>query len=178
MSRIGKKPITVPDKVTVKIDGDHVQVNGPLGALKRTLKGVVIVQDGGQIVLTPEDDTRTNRALWGLGRSLVQNMVTGVSTGFVKVLEIHGVGYKAEPKGNVLNLSLGHSHPINYPLPQGIAAEVDKKQTVLQLKGIDKELLGQVAAKIRSFRPPEPYKGKGVRYRGEVVRRKAGKAAK
>ena len=178
MSRIGKKPIPVPDKVNVTINGGTVNVKGPLGALNRTLKGVNIVQEDGHIRLTPQDNSRTNRALWGLSRTLIQNMVTGVTTGFTKVLEIYGVGYKANPKGKVLNLTLGHSHPIDYVLPDGIKAEVDKKQVVVTLTGIDKELLGQVAAKIRSFRPPEPYKGKGVRYRGEVVRRKAGKAAK
>ena len=178
MSRIGRKKITVPDKVTVKINGRHVAVNGPLGSLERTLKGVNITQEDGTLSLTPVDTSRTNRALWGLSRTLVQNMVTGVSTGWKKVLEIHGVGYKADARGQVLNLTLGHSHPIHFPLPTGIKAEVDKKQVVVTVTGIDKEVVGQVAAKIRSFRPPEPYKGKGVRYQGEAIRRKAGKAAK
>ncbi len=178
MSRIGKQPITLPEKVTVKINGGHIQVSGPLGGLERHLKGINVGESEGVVTVTPLTQTRTDRALWGLGRTLINNMVTGVSAGFVRVLEIHGVGYKAEAKGKILNLTLGHSHPINYPLPDGITAEVDKKQTTVTLKGIDKELLGQVAAKIRSFRPPEPYKDKGVRYQGEHIRRKAGKAAK
>jgi large subunit ribosomal protein L6 len=178
VSRIGKQPITLPEKVTVKINGGHIKVSGPLGGLERNLKGISVGESEGVVTVTPLSETRTDRALWGLGRTLINNIVLGVSVGYSRTLEIHGVGYKADARGKVLNLTLGHSHPINYPLPEGISAEVDKKQTTVILKGIDKELLGQVAAKIRSFRPPEPYKGKGVRYQGEHIRRKAGKAAK
>ncbi len=177
MSRIGKAPVSVPDKVDVKVDGNHVAVKGPLGNIERRFKGVNIALDGQQVKVTPVDESRTNRALWGLSRTLIQNMVSGVSQGFTRVLEINGVGYRAEVKGTTLVLTLGHSHPINFELPQGIKAEVEK-QTTVKLSGVDKELLGQTAAKIRSFRPPEPYKGKGVKYKEETIRRKAGKAAK
>ena len=155
MSRIGKQPVSVPDKVKVSVDGNHVKVQGPLGNLERTLPGVRIAAKGNEIIVSPVDGSRGSSALWGLSRSLIQNMVTGVSTGFERVLEINGVGYRAEVKGNELNLSLGKSHPVLFPLPEGIKAEVEK-QTTLKLKGVDKELLGQTASKIRSFRPPEP----------------------
>ena len=177
MSRIGKQPVTLPAKVKVAISGTDLKVEGPLGKLERTFKGVKFSQDSGKIVVEPVDQSRHARALWGLSRTLLNNMVTGVSTGFVRVLEINGVGYRAEVTGAVLNLTLGKSHPVIFNLPTGITAEVEK-QTTLKLSGIDKELLGQCAAKIRSFRPPEPYKGKGVKYKEETIRRKAGKAAK
>ena len=177
MSRIGKMPVAVPAKVKIKISGPAVEVEGPLGKLARTFRGVKFTQAGAEINVEPVDMSRTSRALWGLSRTLLQNMVTGVSTGFQRVLEINGVGYRAEVAGTTLTLALGKSHPVVYPLPTGIKAEVEK-QTIVKLHGMDKELLGQTAAKIRSFRPPEPYKGKGVKYQEEVIRRKAGKAAK
>lgn len=175
MSRIGKMPVVIPDKVDVRIDGLNVKVKGPLGALEHTFVGVNIDREGNEIKLAPVDGSRKTGALWGLGRALLQNMVTGVSEGFTKVLEIHGIGYRAELQGKMLTLTLGHSHPVNFVVPQGIEAEVEKP-TVIKLKGADKQLVGQTAATIRGFRPPEPYKGKGVRYRGEYIRRKAGKA--
>ncbi|MFT7579506.1 MAG: large subunit ribosomal protein L6 [Myxococcota bacterium] len=177
MSRIGKLPVDIPDKVKVNVSGAHIKVEGPLGTAERTLVGVKITSENQQIVVEPIDMSRRNRALWGLSRSLIHNMVTGVSKGFERILDINGVGYRAEVKGKVLHLTLGKSHPIHFPLPEGVAASVEK-QTTVTLKGVDKEALGQAAAKIRSFRPPEPYKGKGVKYREEVIRRKAGKAAK
>ena len=177
MSRIGKLPVVIPDKVKVAVSGLHVKVDGPLGSLERTFKGVKIEDAGQEIKVAPQDGSRQSRALWGLTRTLINNMVTGVSKGFERVLEINGVGYRAEVKGSELVLSLGKSHPVNFQLPEGISAVVDK-QTIVTLKGADKEALGQAAAKIRSFRPPEPYKGKGVKYKEEVIRRKAGKAAK
>lgn len=177
MSRIGKQPVVLPEKVDVTIQGTTVKVKGPLGQLQQSFKGVEIAQNDGALQVTPVDQSRTNRAMWGLARALLQNMVTGVSKGFERKLEIIGVGYRAEAKGKTLGLSLGFSHPIDFPLPEGVTADVDKNQ-VVTLKGIDKAVLGQTAATIRSFRPPEPYKGKGVRYQGEYVQRKAGKAAK
>lgn len=177
MSRIGKQPVVLPPKVEVSIQGTTVTVKGPLGKLEQTFKGVEIAQEDGAVKVTPVDQSRTNRAMWGLARALLHNMVTGVSAGFERKLEIIGVGYRAEAKGKSLGLSLGFSHPIDFPLPEGVTAEVDKNQ-VVTLKGIDKAVLGQTAATIRSYRPPEPYKGKGVRYQGEHVQRKAGKAAK
>jgi len=177
MSRIGKLPVVLPDKVKVAVSGSHVKVDGPLGSIERTFKGVKIESTGKEIKVLPQDGSRQSRALWGLSRTLINNMVTGVSKGFARVLEINGVGYRAEVKGNELVFALGKSHPVVFPLPTGITASVEK-QVVVTLKGIDKEALGQAAAKIRSFRPPEPYKGKGVKYKEEVIRRKAGKAAK
>ena len=175
MSRIGKMPIPVPDKVEVKLNGLDVSVKGPLGQLDRTFKGVKIAMEDKVLQVSPLDGSRQSRAFWGLSRSLLNNMVVGVSEGFTKVLEIHGVGYRAEAKGKALNLNLGHSHQINYEPPASVTFSIDK-QTVITLKSPDKEALGQAAAKIRSFRPPEPYKGKGVRYQGEHIRIKAGKA--
>ncbi len=177
MSRIGKMPVTIPDKVKVDIKGMNIKVDGPLGSASRKLKGVRLSQADGKVTVEPIDNSRTSRALWGLSRTLINNMVTGVSQGFQRVLEINGVGYRAEVKGKELHLTLGTSHPIHFKLPEGVTAAVEK-QTVVTLKGHDKEILGQTAAKIRSFRPPEPYKGKGVKYKEETIRRKAGKAAK
>ncbi len=177
MSRIGKQPIEIPAKVKIAIAGPTVKVDGPLGTLERTFRGVKFENDGKSIKVEPVDQSRFARALWGLSRTLLSNMVTGVSKGFERVLEINGVGYRAEVKGSELTLTLGKSHPEIFNLPKGIKADVDK-QTILKLSGVDKELLGQTAAKIRSFRPPEPYKGKGVKYQEETIRRKAGKAAK
>lgn len=176
MSRIGKKPIEVPDKVEVKLNGLNVSVKGPKGQLEFTFAdGVEIKKDGNQIVVAPKDNDAVNYgALWGMTRTLVNNMVIGVTEGFTKKLTFTGVGYKAAVKGDVLTLNLGYSHPIDYKLPQGITAKVDKAE--IAINGCDKELVGFVAAKVRSFRPPEPYKGKGVRYIDEYIIRKAGKA--
>lgn len=176
MSRIGKKAVILPAKVTFGISADGgVSVEGPKGKLEWILpKQIKASLDGGNIVIERESDIRQVRALHGLSRALVANMVTGVSTGFKKDLEIQGVGFKAAVQGAVLNLSLGFSHPINFPIPQGIKVTVIEN-TKIAVEGIDRQLVGQVAADIRSFYPPEPYKGKGVRYVGEQVLRKEGK---
>ena len=176
MSRIGRRPIPVPAGVDVTIDGNTVRVKGPKGELSRTLHSDVIVrrQDGEILVERPSDEPRF-RALHGLSRTLVANMVEGVTTGFTKTLEIVGVGYRAETKPFGLTLSLGYSHPIEYKAPEGITLRA-ATPTVVEVSGTNKEVVGQVAAEIRSLRPPEPYKGKGVKYQGEVIRRKAGKA--
>ncbi len=177
MSRIGKLPVVIPDKVKVAVAGTTVKVDGPLGSMERTFTGVAIASEGNQVRVSPLDHSRRSRALWGLTRTLINNMVMGVSKGFERVLEINGVGYRAEVSGTTLTLALGKSHPVVYPLPDRVTAEVEK-QTIVKLKSVDKEALGQAAAKIRSFRPPEPYKGKGIKYKEEHIRRKAGKAAK
>lgn len=176
MSRIGKLPVPIPPEVKVTLSNGTIQVNGPKGQLERQLpSGVhVLIQDN-QIVVQRPDDSRRASSIQGLTRTLLSNMVVGVSQGFEKKLEIVGVGYRAERKDKGLFLTLGYSHPIFYPLPPGIDVIVEK-QVGLTVSGIDKELVGAVAAKIRSFKPPEPYKGKGIRYRGEHVRRKVGKA--
>lgn len=176
MSRIGKKPVAVPDKVVVKIDGLKVSVNGPKGQLEYTFaSGVEITKEDGSILVKPKNnDADKYGALWGMTRTLIDNMVVGVTAGFTKKLIFNGVGYKAAAKGNMLTLNLGYSHPIDYSLPAGISAKVDK--TEIEISGCDKELVGFVAAKVRSFRPPEPYKGKGIRYFDEHIIRKAGKA--
>jgi large subunit ribosomal protein L6 len=178
MSRIGKAPITVPGGVTVAIDGADISVKGPKGELSRTLpERVTVRQDGDTLVVERIDEERESRALHGLIRSLVQNMVTGVTEGFHKDLDIVGVGYRAAPKGSGLELSLGFSHPVVVDAPEGITFNVPQP-TRVEVHGIDKQLVGQVAANIRAWRTPEPYKGKGVRYVDEHVRRKAGKAGK
>jgi len=179
MSRIGKNPIPVPSGVEVSIVDRHITVKGGQGTLERDIPGdIQVAQEDGQLVVTRPNDERQNRALHGLTRSLVNNMVLGVSTGFVKELEIVGVGYRATAQGpDKIELALGFSHPVHVDAPAGITFEVPAP-TKIVVKGIDKELVGQVAANIRKIRKPEPYKGKGVRYAGEVVRRKAGKAAK
>ena len=177
MSRVGKRPITVPQGVTVSVDGSTVAVKGPKGELSRTLPELIgIALEDGVITCTRPNDTPTARALHGLTRALINNMVIGVTEGFSKSLEIQGVGYKAEPKPYGLNLVLGFSHPVKYEVPKGITVSVDNN-VLVKIEGIDKEQVGQVAAEIRGLRPPEPYKGKGVRYVGEHVRRKAGKTA-
>lgn len=177
MSRIGKKPIIIPGGVKVALDGRTLRVEGPKGRLQRDLHDQVEISiEADQIQVTP-CNPRTGGPLHGLTRTLIANMVDGVTTGFTRALEINGVGYRAELKGSVLNLALGYSHPVEYPLPAGISAEVDK-QTKITLSGIDKELVGATAAKIRSFRPPEPYKGKGIKYANETILRKAGKTGK
>ena len=178
MSRIGKAPISVPGGVTVTIDGRDIAVKGPKGELSRSIPDLVSVrQDGDTIVVERADDERESRALHGLVRSLVQNMVTGVTDGFHKDLDIVGVGYRATAKGSDLELSLGFSHPVVVEAPDGISFVVPQP-TRIEVHGIDKQLVGQVAANIREWRKPEPYKGKGVRYVDEHVRRKAGKAGK
>ena len=179
MSRIGRSPIAVPSGVTVTVAGDSVTVKGPQGTLERRLpEGITVAQDGDTLVVSRPDDERRHRALHGLSRSLVANMVSGVTDGFTKELEIVGVGYRATARGsNAIELALGFSHPVVVDAPEGISFEVPVPTRVI-VKGIDKELVGQVAANIRKIRKPEPYKGKGVRYAGEVVLRKAGKAAK
>lgn len=178
MSRIGKKPVPVPSGVTVSIDAQSVVVKGPKGELSRVLPGEVnIAQEGEQVVVTRQDDSRLARSRHGLSRTLIANMVEGVSKGFEKRLEIKGVGYRAAVKGKTLTMNLGYSHPVEFEPPAGIEFKVESNTNVI-VSGIDKELVGTVAAKIRDARPPEPYKGKGVRYLGEMVRRKAGKAGK
>ena len=175
MSRIGKKPVTLPKGVAVEIQGNTVAVKGPKGELRRTLhtEMQVALADGQVTVSRPSDEKR-HKALHGLSRTLVQNMVDGVSKGFSKTLEIQGVGYKAEAKPYGVNLIVGYSHPVKYEAPKGIKISVENN-TVVKVEGADKEVVGQVAAELRSVRPPEPYKGKGIRYQGERVRRKAGK---
>ena len=179
MSRIGNAPVTVPSGVDVTVSGDNITVKGPKGTLSREIPGgIEITQDDGTLTFTRPNDERKNRALHGLARSLVNNMVIGVTDGFKKELEIVGVGYRAEAQGpNALRLNLGFSHPVSVSAPDGITFEVPQPTQVI-VTGIDKEVVGQVAANIRSIRKPEPYKGKGVRYAGERIIRKAGKAGK
>ncbi len=179
MSRIGKSPITVPGGVDVTIAGASVTVKGPKGTLSRVVPGEITVrQDEGQLLVERPNDERQNRALHGLTRTLVNNMVVGVTNGFTKELEIVGVGYRAEAQGaGKIRLALGFSHPVIVDAPDGIEFEVPQPTRVI-VKGIDKESVGQVAANIRSLRKPEPYKGKGVKYAGERILRKAGKAGK
>jgi large subunit ribosomal protein L6 len=178
MSRIGKRPVEVPSGVTVTIDGQTVAVKGPKGQLSRILPtGVAVVQEENTLVVNRCDESRMARERHGLARTLVANMVEGVSKGFEKRLEIQGVGYRAAVQGQKLTMSLGYSHPVEFNPPQGIEFKVENNTNVT-VSGIDKEIVGNIAAKIRAARPPEPYKGKGVRYAGEMVRRKAGKAGK
>ncbi len=174
MSRVGKKPIAVPKGVNISVGGDAIAVKGPRGELKRALpSGVKVKLEGGSLQVARDDDSRENRAKHGLVRALLANMVTGVTTGFERKLEINGVGYKAEVAGQKMTLALGYSHPVNYDLPNQVQAKVDKN--VIILTSFDREVLGETAAKIRGFRPPEPYKGKGVKYVEETIRRKVGK---
>jgi large subunit ribosomal protein L6 len=178
MSRIGKRLITVPTKVTVEIQGQQVFVKGPKGSLNWVVPPQIKVeQEGDQIKLSRVDESRAARQRHGLSRTLVANMVEGVSNGFEKRLQIQGVGYRAQAQGSQLTLNVGYSKPIEITMPTGIQIAVEKN-TELIVSGIDKEVVGNVAAQIRAVRPPEPYKGKGIRYLGEVVRRKAGKAGK
>ncbi|MEI7654105.1 MAG: 50S ribosomal protein L6 [Actinomycetota bacterium] len=179
MSRIGRNPITVPSSVTISVNGTVVGVKGPKGNMERSLPGgITVAQEGDVLTVDRLDDSRDNRALHGLTRTLISNMVVGVTDGWSKELEIIGVGYRAAAKGDTtLELALGFSHPIVYQAPNGITFEVPAPTKVI-VKGADKEVVGQVAASIRKLRKPEPYKGKGVRYAGEKVLRKAGKAAK
>lgn len=179
MSRIGNMPIEVPDKVEVELSGNHVRVKGPLGKLARTFRPEMTIQleDAVLTVQRPNDEPQM-RALHGLTRALLANMVNGVHQGFEKLLEVEGVGYRPEMEGKDLVLYVGFSHPVRVSPPEGISFEVDQRARQIRIHGPDKELVGQVAADIRKVRPPEPYKGKGIRYQGEYVRRKAGKAGK
>lgn len=178
MSRIGKLPINVPSGAKVALEGRNVKAAGALGALELALRPEINVEiKDSAILVKRKDDSRTARALHGLTRTLISNMVKGVTEGFQKRLDIVGVGYKADVQGNIVNLTLGYSHPVKYALPKGVTATVEK-QTSITLKGPDKQVIGQVAAEIRALRSPEPYKGKGIKYADEVIRRKAGKAGK
>ncbi len=175
MSRIGKKPIQLPDKTKAAIDGGKVVVEGPKGKLEVEVpKGAVVKIDGSVILVSPEPDNRKNRALQGLTRALLSNAVIGVSEGYVKVLEINGVGYRAEAKGKEVHFTLGYSHPIVFDLPDGVSAKTPAPTKII-LEGSDKQSLGMAAANIRMLRPPEPYKGKGIKYEEEIIRRKVGK---
>lgn len=177
MSRIGKLPVDVPSGVTITIDPDTITVAGSKGTLKQfTMPGVTVVQEGSQIVVTRENDEPKNRAKHGLMRTLVSNMVTGVSTGFTKQLEINGVGYRVALSGNALKMNLGFSHEVVYTLPVGVTATVEGN--VITIAGFDKQQVGQVAAEIRALKKPEPYKGKGIKYVGERIIRKSGKSGK
>ncbi len=178
MSRIGKLPIIIPDGVTVTINGQSVDVKGPKGSLHLDLHPhVTLNQDGQRLNVTVKDaDEQYDRALWGLSRVLVHNMMVGVTTGYEKKLEINGVGYKAQVAGKNITLSLGFSHQIDFPIPEGVTVTVEKN--VVSISGIDKQLVGETAAKIRALKKPEPYKGKGIKYSDEVIRRKAGKVVK
>ncbi len=175
MSRIGKKPISVPEKTTLTYKDRVLTVKGAKGTLSQTIHPAVeLAMEDGVVSVSCINDDRQSRAFQGMTRSLIDNMVTGVSKGFERVLEINGIGYRAELKGKQIVLSLGFSHPVEFDLPEGINAEVEKN-TIIKLSGIDKEVLGRTAAKIRGIRPPEPYKGKGVKYAEERIQRKAGK---
>lgn len=174
MSRIGKKPIGIPDKVEINISGTTVDVKGPKGQLSYTFTKEVKIEKADKLInVSPVNESTTARAQWGMSRTVLGNMVTGVTTGFVKSLEFNGVGYKATVSGATLTLNLGYSHPIDYKLPKGVEAKVTKN--VIEFSGCDKELVGFVAAQVRSFREPEPYKGKGLKYTDETIIRKAGK---
>lgn len=178
MSRVGKMPIPVPQGVEVRIDGSHVSVKGPKGELSRDLNPEMrIEQTDGQVIVSRPSDQPRHRAMHGLTRTLVANMVTGVSAGFSKTLELQGVGYRAQMQGSDLMLAVGYSHSVQVPPPPGIQFEVEGTSKII-VKGVSREHVGQAAADVRKIRPPEPYKGKGIRYTGEYVRRKAGKAGK
>jgi large subunit ribosomal protein L6 len=178
MSRIGKAPIPIPDKVTVNLSGLAVTVKGPKGELSRTLpEGVSISQDGGQILVSPTSEARRSRERHGLSRTLVANMIEGVSQGFSRKLEIVGVGYRAQVQGKKLVVSAGYSHPVEMVPPEGVTFAVENNTTVI-VSGADKELVGNEAAKVRAIRKPEPYKGKGIKYEGERILRKVGKTGK
>jgi large subunit ribosomal protein L6 len=175
MSRIGKKPVPIPSGVQVDVKDKTIAIKGPKGQLSRTIHADLSVKvAGSEIIVERPSDEQRHRALHGLTRALIRNMVLGVTKGFGKALEIQGVGYKAEPVAKGVKLAVGYSHPVVYPAPDGIKITVENN-VVLKIDGVDKELVGQVAAEIRKIRPPEPYKGKGIRYQGEQVRRKAGK---
>jgi len=179
VSRIGRMPIPVPSTVKVEIQGSSLSVKGPKGEMSRTFSpGMMISQEEGQIIIKRETESREHKALHGTTRALVNNMVVGVSTGFERILEVEGVGYRSEMDGKNLVLHVGYSHPVVVEPPEGISFEVDTKTRQIKILGSDKEQLGQIAAIIRKIRPPEPYHGKGIRYAGEKIRRKAGKSGK
>ncbi len=177
MSRVGKKAISIPTGVEVKIENNQVKVKGPKGELEQVIPSEILVsQKDNEITIEVKEETKQSKAFWGLTRALVQNMITGVSEGFVKQLEIVGVGYKAKTEGDkVLDLAMGYSHPVKLDIPEGLTIAIEKN--IITVSGISKEQVGQFAAKIRDVRKPEPYKGKGIRYVGEEVRRKEGKKA-
>lgn len=178
MSRIGKQPVPIPSQVSVDIKGNHITVKGPKGTLERELPSAIVVEQEDSVVkVSPENNSRIARQRHGLSRTLVANMVEGVSQGFEKRLQIQGVGYRAQAQGSKLTLNVGYSKPVEMQMPEGINVAVEKNTEVI-LTGINKEVLGNTAARIRAVRPPEPYKGKGIRYLGENVRRKAGKTGK
>ena len=179
MSRIGKLPIPVPDKVTAQISGQHITVKGPKGTLEREIpQPIEIKQEGDTIIVQPTDNSRIGRQRYGLSRTLVANMVEGVSNGFQKRLLIQGVGYRAQAQGKKLTLNVGYSKPVEMEMPEGVDVAVENRNVEVVVSGINKEVVGNVAAKIRAVRPPEPYKGKGIRYFDEQVKRKAGKTGK
>ena len=179
MSRIGRLPVEVPNGVQINIQGSDVHVKGPKGELKRTFSPLIEIQlDNGQVVVTRKSDHPKERALHGTTRAMIANMVHGVSSGFEVVLEVDGVGYRAEMQGSDLSLFVGYSHPVKVKPPDGVTFEVDQKTRQVKVLGFDREVVGQTAAEIRRIRPPEPYHGKGIRYQGERIRRKAGKAGK
>jgi len=179
VSRIGRMPVTIPGGVTVDVDGTSVRVKGPKGELEQTFRSEMKIgmEEGALVVERPSDEPQI-RALHGLTRALINNMVIGVSDGFEKVLQVEGVGYRPEMNGKDLVLHVGYSHPVQIEPPAGIEFEIEERARLIRIKGIDKQVVGQTAADIRKIRPPEPYKGKGIRYQGEFVRRKAGKAGK
>ena len=175
MSRIGKKPVPIPSGVTANVEGQTVKVKGPKGQLQVVLSDDVLVKmDNGEVKVDPRNETKRARSMWGTSRTLVSNLVTGVTKGYERKLEITGVGYRAALQGKNLQIALGYSHDVIFPIPEGIAIATPKPTEIL-ITGIDKQKVGQVAAEIRSFRPPEPYKGKGVKYAGEYIFRKEGK---
>ncbi|MFD0987090.1 50S ribosomal protein L6 [Methyloligella solikamskensis] len=175
MSRIGKRPVTIPSGVTATLDGQHVAIKGPKGELSQHLVDDVLLKlEDGELTVSPRDESKRSQSMWGMSRTVIANLVTGVTEGFTKKLEITGVGYRAAVQGKTLQLNLGFSHEVNYPIPEGIEIQCPKP-TEIVVSGIDKQKVGQVAAEIRAYRPPEPYKGKGVRYEGEYILRKEGK---
>ncbi|MEJ5222945.1 MAG: 50S ribosomal protein L6 [Anaerolineales bacterium] len=179
MSRIGRMPVVIPAGVQVELNGSNLRVKGPKGELRRTFSPLIgISMEEGQIVLTRKSDAPAERALHGTTRAVINNMVKGVSAGFERILEVDGVGYRAEMEGETLVLHVGYSHPVKVPPPAGISFSVDQKTRQIKISGFDVEQVGQVAANIRGVRPPEPYKGKGLHYLGERIRRKAGKSGK
>jgi large subunit ribosomal protein L6 len=180
MSRVGKKLINIPDKVKVTVEGNLVTVEGPKGKLHKALSPLVKVRtEGGRVLVERVAESKKHRSLHGLSRTLIANMIEGVTAGFERALEVHGVGYRVEAKGRKIVLQIGRSHPIDFDLSEGIEAEAKREGqlTHIKIKGVDKELVSRVAARLRALYPPDPYKGKGIRYAGETVRRKAGKAA-
>ena len=178
MSRVGRLPIEVPGGVDIEIKGSHIRVKGPKGELAHTFPAVVdIALEDGQVKVTRHSEEKFHRSMHGTARAVIQNMITGVSEGFEKFLEIHGVGYRAEMSGKNMIINVGYSHPVEVVPPEGITFEVLERNNLIKVSGYDKQVVGQISAEIRKIRPPEPYKGKGIRYRGEYVRRKAGKKA-